>query len=208
MLDRSAIVKFIRERVNHRSRENSESESADKRDESAKEEEKEEKEKKKKKAEVRLRDTDQGRSGGEREKEIDEKDRRGEGLLTECGFKEKWGHVFSVKLLGPRIASSILLLHAVAEFVRERKGSALHVHTRRVPMHAPRISLRERNQKGRQINEIEGGRVRKAARERERERAGEKTCWRNLLGVRGTARGTRPDKRHEWPELNNAGDLV
>lgn len=25
----------------------------------------------------------------------------GEGLLTECGFKEKWGHVFSVKLLGP-----------------------------------------------------------------------------------------------------------
>jgi len=25
----------------------------------------------------------------------------GEGLLTECGFKKKWGHVFSVKLLGP-----------------------------------------------------------------------------------------------------------
>lgn len=75
------------------------------------------------------------------EGERDRQDGNGgrEGLLTECGFKKKWGHVFSVKLLGPRIASSILLLRATVEFVRERKGSALHavhVHTRCVP---PRV---------------------------------------------------------------------
>lgn len=38
-------------------------------------------------------------SGGKREKQ--RRIEMGEGLLTECGFKKKWGHVFSVKLLGP-----------------------------------------------------------------------------------------------------------
>lgn len=99
--------------------------------------------------------------------------RGGEGggcFLTECGFKEKWSHVFSVKLLGPQIASSILLLRVITEFVRERKGRRV-TRGDAAAMHAcMHVSPRERNQKGRQINEIERkNQLGERGKERERE---------------------------------------
>jgi len=82
------------------------------------------------------------------------------------------------------------------------RGAFLCTHVYRPEREEPegKTDKRNRGRKGPESCKRE----RKRERERERERGREpKTRWRNLLGVRGTARGTRPDKRHEWPELNN-----